>query len=368
MNERIKEKIGKVLQNNDLLYCIYKMAFSKRGKDYQQLLKAYIDTANVLQFRRYGNENYGKTVYRISVGYEHSNISAEHTGFFAMLRMNALERLALADACGFVPYIEWGPKCLYAEEHPVNGTTNVFEYYFEQVSDLSAEEINTSAAVIESTPKHGRFIYEQECSMYATNESEIDTLACIYRKYIHLNSTTKKYIDENISHVLQGKNILGIHVRGTDFKIQLNKHPVVITIDDYLFVAQKLWKTGKYDQIFLATDDSEAVKRFTAVFGNSMSYYADIKRSEGSVSLALLDSERENHHYMLGLEVLRDVYTLASCDGFIGNLSQVSVATRICKCAKNIAFLDEVILDKGINQNGADWASVYKQQVGEKRK
>ena len=364
MNERIKEKIGKVLQNNDLLYCIYKMAFSKRGKDYQQVLKAYIDTPSVLQLHRYGNENFGKTIYRISVGYAHSNTSAEHTGFFAMLRMNALERLALADACGYTPYIEWGPKCLYAEKQPVNGTSNVFEYYFKQVSNLSAEEICNSVAVIESTPKHGRYIYEQECSMYATNENEIDTLAHIYRKYIRLNDITQKYINDNVSRVLTGKNILGIHVRGTDFKIQLNKHPVVITIDDYLVVAEKLWSTGKYDQIFLATDDSEAVKRFTDTFGDKMSFYTDIKRSEGSVSLALLDSERDNHHYMLGLEVLRDVYTLANCCGFIGNLSQVSVATRICKRAMDMPFLDEVILDKGINQTGADWASVYKQQIG----
>lgn len=364
MKEQIKVKIGKVLQNNDLLYCIYKMAFSKRGKDYQQLLKAYIDTPNVLQFHRYGIENYGKTIYRISVGYEYSNTSAEHTGFFAMLRMNALERLALADACGYVPYVEWGPKCLYAEDHPVNGTSNVFEYYFEQVSNISAEEINKSISVIESTPKHGRFIYEQECSMYATNESEINTLARIYRKYIHLNCTTNKYVIENIAKMLTGKNVLGIHVRGTDFKIKLNKHPIVITIDDYLSAAQKLWKTGKYDQIFLATDDVDAVNRFKEVFRDSVRYYTDIKRSKGSVSLAFLDSERENHHYLLGLEVLRDVYTLANCCGFIGNLSQVSVAARICKRGMNKLFFDEIILDKGINQNGADWASVYRQQIG----
>ena len=52
---------------------------------------------------------------------------------------------------------------------------------------------------------------------------------------------------------------------------------------------------------------------------------------------------------LLGYEVLRDMYTLASCDGLVAGLSQVSYAARICKRSRNEKYDIEMILNKGIN-------------------
>ena len=42
-------------------------------------------------------------------------------------------------------------------------------------------------------------------------------------------------------------------------------------------------------------------------------------------------NKRANHHYKLGYEVLRDMYTLSECQGIVAGLSNLSIFFRICK-------------------------------------
>ena len=74
-------------------------------------------------------------------------------------------------------------------------------------------------------------------------------------------------------------------------------------------------------------------------------------RSDGNVSVAMLDSNRENHKELLGYEVIRDVVALSLCDGFVGNLSMVSLAAQIEAEADNHEFVDKIVLTNGINNN-----------------
>ncbi len=61
-------------------------------------------------------------------------------------------------------------------------------------------------------------------------------------------------------------------------------------------------------------------------------------------------SERPLHHYKLGLEVLRDIYTLANCDSLVCGLSQVSIAAQYINAAIGRKFKKVVILNNGINE------------------
>ena len=65
----------------------------------------------------------------------------------------------------------------------------------------------------------------------------------------------------------------------------------------------------------------------------------------------VLESDREHHHYKLGLEVLRDVYTLASCEYFLAGMSNVSLAAQYIRIANGSEHKKVVILDNGINRN-----------------
>ena len=77
--------------------------------------------------------------------------------------------------------------------------------------------------------------------------------------------------------------------------------------------------------------------------------YPDVIRSDGLDSVMNSRSDRKLHHYLLGWEVLRDMHTMAACEGMIAGLSQVSKAARIQKRAAGNEYADLIILDKGIN-------------------
>ena len=110
----------------------------------------------------------------------------------------------------------------------------------------------------------------------------------------------------------------------------------------------------KADFIFLATDDQEMLDQFKAAFGDKLIYYDDVIRSTGTVMNCFIEKERENHHYLLGLEIIRDVYTLAACNGFVCGMSYVSFIVQILKRANGQKFTSFYRIFKGIQENGVD--------------
>ena len=64
---------------------------------------------------------------------------------------------------------------------------------------------------------------------------------------------------------------------------------------------------------------------------------------------------RKCHKYRLGLEVIRDMYTLAMCGGLVAGISQVAVCAQINKLAMGKEFEDLIVIDKGINRNAKNF-------------
>jgi len=157
---------------------------------------------------------------------------------------------------------------------------------------------------------------------------------------------------QQLSEVLKGKKTLGVHVRGTDFRRNYKGHPVKIGTEEFVEAVAGLLAQADYDNIFLATDDTEAIRMFHERFGEKVSYYQDVMRSSGNETVMKSRSDRKQHHYLLGREVLRDAWTLGLCSGLVAGLSQVSLNARILKKAAGTEYENLIILDKGINQSG----------------
>ncbi|MDE7327733.1 MAG: hypothetical protein K2N63_15890, partial [Lachnospiraceae bacterium] len=105
---------------------------------------------------------------------------------------------------------------------------------------------------------------------------------------------------------------------------------------------------GEYEQVFLATDSLEAIELFKKEFGDILVFYQDVQRSDGDVGVHEIENSRKNHHYLLGMEVLRDAYTLAACDSLVAGLSNVSFAAQYIKAANGSEYAEVVILDQGL--------------------
>lgn len=331
------------LKNNKTIYFYYRILRYWRSTDFRDLVRGFMGPDEVL-VRHPGEKGPDEYVY---------SMNADNSGFFVEIN-KVLGGLYYAEAFHLKPVVDWSSNCLYLGNDPVNGTRNVFEYYFEPLSEFSYKDINQYHNVIYSTCNQSLMIMpnrNNDVWTYRNSLTILGKLGMMYKKYIKLNQITQSYIDENLRECLKGRRTLGVHIRGTDFKKAFNNHPVVISPNDYIVPVKELMEKHGYEQIFLATDSLEAVKLFRKEFGSMLVYYEDVMRSDGDVGVHCMDNERKNHHYLLGLEVLRDAYTLAACDSLLAGMSNVSLAAQYIKIAGGAAHEEVKILDHGINHN-----------------
>lgn len=323
-----------------LKFCLKKRNDERFVKNLYQLGNDY----SLVNLQKMGGNQGG-------IRYFHIGPDASGSGFFAD-HNRLLCYLYYADYYGLIPVVEYGDGYSYAEKEPVNGTRNPFEYYFEQPGGVSVEQLKAQQSVIKSRKENAALAGTLNASGngYDWSEEYLEEMGRISAKYIHLNSETKKWMTDQIDSTIRGKRAIGVHVRGTDFKRNYKGHPVKIGTEEYLEAAKKMFAAGKYDMVFLATDDSEAIDRFRETFGEKLVYYRDVIRSSGDETVMKSREERESHHYLLGREVLRDAWTLGSCQGLIAGLSQVSFGARIFKAASNTKYEDFVLLDNGMNK------------------
>ena len=295
----------------------------------------------------YGKENRDKTIYYIC---EDNGA----LGFFAMYRY-WLEYLYFADVCGYTPVIYAGRQFAYSEERRIVGTRNPFEYYFLQPVGMRLGQVRKSSKMIISTPLHREMVelvYTGKYNNYWYTQDYLKAMSDITKKYIKINDISWKYVCDGSDRLeIQSNRVLGVHIRGTDFKKEFNNHPVHLMAEDCFAVIDNLLLEKEYDKIFVATADQRLINQFLGKYGNRMCYYEDVFRNDKNKSVVFEKCMRKEHKYQLGLEVLRDMYTLAMCDGLVAGISQVAVCAQINKLAMGKKYKDLKIIDKGIYRN-----------------
>lgn len=300
-----------------------------------------------LKHKRGGSLNFDKTIYYI-------NEENGDLGFFAMYRY-WLEYLYFADVCGYIPVIDVGKDFAYYDNSLIMNTKNVFEYYFIQPTSINVTEAKHSSKVIFSDIIHRQMvelIFTGKRSHYDCSLRYLQFMGYIARKYLKYNVATQNYIDRGIAELgFKEQKVVGVHIRGTDFRKKYNNHPLFVTEEECFNAIEHLFDNKEYSKIFLATDDQNILDVFINKYGDKIIYYSDVMRSKVKTSVAFIKSNRDRHKYKLGLEVIRDMYTLSQCDGLIAGVSQVAICARINKLARKEKYKDIIIIDKGIYKN-----------------
>ena len=294
-----------------------------------------------IEIERLGDKNPGRLIYIAqTMGCD---------GFFAELRF-ILHELYFCKQFGFVPVVRMPKSSCYAEPTTVNGTDNPFEYYFERVSNISVEDALYSSAVIKHNFYQSKYIYKFLIthSGYTPSETYIEGMASLYREFIRVNKQMSLIIERSRKKIVNEKWSIGVHIRGADFKRHYSGHPQIVSAEEHIEAVERLWATGNYGVIFLATDDVDALKKFVERFDRNVVYFSDVVRTGGDETVMRSDIAREMHHYKLGMEVIRDMYTLSYCDALVAGLSNVSMFARIVKSSRKENYKEIVILDKGI--------------------
>jgi hypothetical protein len=349
--EKVKDCLLKFFIANPRIYCLQRVLRSLNDANFRQQIMEIGHNPDVIQMHSYGELHPETNIYFIEVG-------NSKMGFGACYRY-ALYGLFFARQLGFTPVVRFAADSPYQEKEPIQGTNNPFEYYFRSTSDISVTDVFRSKRVF---LHNGYYISRIEQDLgnpapeigtgYVVDEPYLQRLASLVRQYVVLNDYTYKYIEVClnglVSRLWKETKILGVQVRGTDFALNWNNHPNMIQPEEFFVAIDEAMDTNKFEYIFLATDDAHRVEAFQDRYGRKLIYFKDVHRGTKQINISLEENVRENNHYLNGLEVLRDIYALANCNGFIAGISQVSILARVIKYSLNSKYEYMKILDKGL--------------------
>lgn len=336
--------LSSVLVKHEKLYYIWRVVkYANDGAFRKHILNLYHDE-NAIQVEENSEVDNERSVYAIK-------INQNGMGMGAFIRW-ALHGLWESKKMGVQSVIYFsGP---YSENHKINGTDNMFEYYFEQPSSIKYHKYKEASRVYffdEGTLK--RFATRHNMSKrllvgYDISEKYIVEMSELFTEYIKLNERTKQYIEKGINTLgIKNKNYIGVHIRGTDYKLKWKNHPNALNVEQYFSEIDKLLD-DECDGLFVATDDLGYLERFQERYGSHVVFYEDVHRGTDLVNVAMTNTDRENSHYYDGLEIIRDIYTLSYCKSLVVGLSQVSVCARIIQESRFHKDKRCIVLSNGI--------------------
>ncbi len=210
------------------------------------------------------------------------------------------DQLMFAEKNGYIPVVDLKNfKTQYISDDDL-GKINVWDLYFNRVSDYSLEEVYSSKNVYLTGKKYKW-------------EGKIE-----YR--IKLNKETDLLLKNEYNRLFPKKpdKVLGVVFRGTDFNTAYG-HPKTIGIKEFMEDVDDYYNHIGYQYIFLATEVEEAVGQFNEKFGSKVFYIDQPRYSKDEKRLlADIPGDRYDDEKKKSLEYLTVLYNLYHCDSVMG--------------------------------------------------
>lgn len=353
----IKEMLGNSLEKYfPRLYCVQHVVRHAKDVQYAQKVRN-VETASkepifwrdprCVYIEHLGKRNPGKTVYLFQ--------EQDYSGGFCTVYHRLLLALAYADNFGMLPVIFWdGAKLKYSGEKHFG--ENAIERFFDPVSPLTIEQALVSKNIVMGVPVHLCMNIAKPFERHHTTEEELNTCANAQKKYIRLKADISAEIEKARKSLLQGNSVLGIHLGGTVFNWGVKGYPVPTDFSEWKSAIERVMQNGNYEKLFVATDDQAVFDMMIDSFGEKVLSYDKCCRANGSVPLYLIDNQQPNFHERLAFEALRDIYTLANCDGLVTDLGQVGFLAQVVKKAHDETFKDLQVMDRGYYEESTPFA------------
>lgn len=261
-------------------------------------------------------------------------------GFFSNY-MCVLGHIVLARRFGYIPVVDMkNYPTLYSEDVPVEDVDNAWYYYFQNTSGVTLDEVYKSGRYVLCNGKYMEK-YSDKYVMpkwrYPT-EQTIEYYAPIIEKDVPLRVDLSEEFDKAWSQqIKEADTVLGLHIRGTDMKNRLG-HPTPASTQVYLEKTyQMLEEHPEITKIFLATDEINIKEIYEKEFQDSkwslfmneaFRVWDNGEAHKTGVHETKVENARQFHKYLMGKEVLQDVYFLTKCDYLIcghDNVANVTV-------------------------------------------
>lgn len=251
---------------------------------------------------------------------------------------------------GYIPVVDFREnRTQYNMPYRIDGTWNAWEYYFEQISQYTLEEVYESKKIIESgySGIRGGKIEIANCLDYsdeAIRRVKDFVWGMIVVKQNILGLVKRK--KEELFNV-QGE-ILGVFCRGTDYiALKPTGHPVQPQVQDVVIKTQEyLSNYPNIKKIFLATEDANIFYTFNKVFGD-MCIISDHSFVENYDGKDYVYNYLPEDKYLVGRDYLIKMLLLAECDYLIASKASGAYFTMIMK---EKDWKDKYIFELGIYQ------------------
>lgn len=216
-----------------------------------------------------------------------------------------LNHLTVSSLFNLIPIIDMKNfTTIYNEKNKINGHYNAWEYYFQKLNKYSLNEVYQSKNVIFCNSK-----FEKNMVLDMTKSK----LKQKFNKLIINDKLIKKVNYFSIKKFDDKKKILGIHFRGSTYKVargHVFPPPLNIMLDE----VDLLLKKYNYTKIFLVTEEKKYLNAFKKKYGNICIFYNSYRMGKEDLFKIY---PRKNHRYKMGEETIIDTLLLSKCNGLL---------------------------------------------------
>lgn len=249
----------------------------------------------------------------------------DNDGLVSIVRGTAAHVMAIVQGGG-IPVINLNT---YPNQYLNSDKENMWEYFFEPVSNVTVHEAYESKRVISAKENKIELVESQINPYQRKNMCNILDIkySTEFEKYIRVNLDTQMHMDKKIPSEIkkEGYRVLGVVARGTDYKV-MNKpwrQEGMFKIDKFIESVNYYKKQINCDYVFLATEDLEYFEMFQGYFGNKLlsidqkRVTYDYKNKEYKFVKDLLEIE---DGVKAGRDYLSIVQALAECNALLYNV------------------------------------------------
>lgn len=267
-----------------------------------------------------------------------------------------LQKLSYALENGYIPVVDWKNYGLmpHAENYPVNGTENSWEYYWTQPSSFTLEEVYQSKNVILSTQNIGDFGYIPHCSMAPPYDKYAHDLAeqCPpYLKNVHLNEITENYVSDAQKELFpEGKRIMGVVLRGAAYGhggTPYRSHPQQVGMEELKKTIWELLDEWGMDLVFFVNEMQEMVDEMREEFGDRLIVLPRMRDTFERPTDGITKNPMyyDGNRYQTNLDYVTEIALLSRCDTLIGSMSSGMRTALIWNAQK---YEHTYVFDKGL--------------------
>ncbi len=155
------------------------------------------------------------------------------------------------------------------------------------------------------------------------------------------------------SEILDGKHVLGVHIRGQEQKT-MPYHPLSPTLDQIYMAIDRAVAEFGFDRIFVASEDLDYVNAVLYRYSGMAVTLPHFRTRSPENAYRIYP--RPQHKYLLGKEILIDAFILSSCAGLVSSTSNV---TEFARARNNGSYLVDLVIDNGLNATNPFFAKHY---------